>query len=156
MFSMFGRYDERAHRSITLAQDEVRHLAHTRLGAEHLLLGVLREGIGAGARALKVLGVNLDRLRAEVEKFLPRGTEPVGDATVFSPSAKKVLVERAITAARHRGHNYVGSGHILLALLEDPEDRAASLLRSLGVDPAALRGQIEKELSGGAAEPETR
>ena len=75
---MFGRFTERAQRVFMLAQEEARRLRHPAVGTEHLLLGLLREGEGIAARALQSLGLDLNRVREEVERIVCTRRQPGG------------------------------------------------------------------------------
>ncbi|MDI6823615.1 MAG: ATP-dependent Clp protease ATP-binding subunit [Bacillota bacterium] len=145
---MFGRFTERAQRVIVLAQEEARRLNHDFVGTEHLLLGLIREGQGIAAKALISLGVDLERVRQEVEKMIPRGQgAPQGDIG-FTPRAKKVVLELAAEEARMLGHNYIGTEHILLGLLREGEGVAARVLDNLGADLDRVRSQVIHLLGG--------
>ncbi|MFO7246679.1 MAG: Clp protease N-terminal domain-containing protein, partial [Bacillota bacterium] len=118
---MFGRYSERAQRVIVLAQEEARRLNYNYVGTEHLLLGLIREGTGIAAKALQSLGINLEQVRAEIEKVIGRGNAPMSGDIGYTPRAKKVVMELAPEEARLLGHNYVGTEHILLGLIREGE-----------------------------------
>lgn len=149
---MFGRYSERAARVINLAQDEARRLNTDSWDPEHLLLALIREGQGVGAKTLHNVGVDLDRLRIEVEKAVGRdGTSPTGDIQV-TPRAKRVVMELAVEEARQLGHRYVGTEHLLLALIQEGEGPAARLLGAMEVDLAQVRREVT-ELLGSPTPP---
>src|SRR5436190_14780893 len=99
---MFERFTESARKSIVLAQAEARTLDHDYIGTEHLLLGLLSEGEGIGARALNWLDVSLDQARNLVEAATGRGTEPPTGQIPFTPRAKKVM-ELSLKEARALG-----------------------------------------------------
>jgi len=144
---MFGRYSERARRVIILAQDEARRLDHKSVGTEHLLLGLIREGTGIAAKALQSLGVDLESVRTEVERRVGRGSAPPPEHEMqFTSRGKRVVMELAIEEARSLGHPYVGTEHILLGILRDPECGAARLLKDTGMESERLRGDVAKLL----------
>ncbi|HEY8347986.1 MAG TPA: ATP-dependent Clp protease ATP-binding subunit [Symbiobacteriaceae bacterium] len=145
---MFSRYTERAQRVIVLAQDEARRLGYDYVGTEHLLLGLIREGEGIAAKALQTLGIQLEQVRAEVEKLIGKGTATTRGEIGFTPRAKKVMVELAIEEARLLGHNYVGTEHILLGLIREGEGVAAQVLQVLGADLDKVRNQVIHLLGG--------
>lgn len=148
---MFNRFTERARRVILLAREEAKRLDHDYLGTEHLLLGLIREGEGVGATALRNLGVDLDQVRQEVEKTVGRGEGGLFLGQIpFTPRAKKVL-ELAVTEARDLGHSYIGTEHLLLGLIREGEGVAAQVLSSLGVDLEKAREEV-LELLGGKTE----
>ena len=145
---MFSRYTERAQRVIVLAQDEARRLNYDYVGTEHLLLGLIREGEGIAAKALQSLGIQLEQVRAEVEKMIGKGSASSRGEIGFTPRAKKVMVELAIEEARLLGHNYVGTEHILLGLIREGEGVAAQVLQNLGADLDRVRNQVIHLLGG--------
>jgi len=146
---MFGRYSERAQRVIVLAQEEARRLNYNYVGTEHLLLGLIREGTGIAAKALQSLGINLEQVRAEIEKVIGRGNAPMSGDIGYTPRAKKVVMELAPEEARLLGHNYVGTEHILLGLIREGEGVAARVLENMGADLEKVRQQVIKLLGGG-------
>src|SRR5215207_5217293 len=114
---MFERFTERARKVVMLAQDEARHFNHNYIGTEHLLLGLLREDEGVAAQALTSLGLTLDRARQQVESIVGYGAEDENMQAPFTPLAKKSL-EMGLRAALQLGHNYVGTEHLILGLLQ--------------------------------------
>jgi len=144
---MFGRFTERAQKVLFLARDEARRLGHPAVGTEHLLLGLLREGDGIAARALQALGVNLDKVRKEVEKIVVPGDLKSGEEIGLTPRAKKVL-ELAQEEGRKQGVSYVGTEHILLGLIREGEGVAARVLASQGLTLEKLRREVLMQLGG--------
>lgn len=136
---------------LTFAQEEARLLSHSFIGTEHVLLGLLREGEGLGAVALRELGVSLEEAREQVEAIVGMaGTAPVGSPP-FTPRAKKVL-ELALREALQMNHSYIGTEHILLGLVREGEGVAATVLVSLGADLGRVRQEVIRLMSGA---PET-
>ncbi len=154
---MLGRYTERAQRVIVLAQEEARKRQETVVGTEHILLGLLREGEGVAVKVLQALGVDLDRARAEVERLIGAGGagRPQGpvEGVVLTPRAKKIVMELAPREAQGLGHNYVGTEHLLLALLREGEGIAAKALEGMGVDLERARSLVIQLLGGYQAAP---
>ncbi len=140
---MFGRFTERAQRVIVFAQEEARRFNHDFAGTEHLLLGLIREGGGIAARSLQNLGVSLEKVRQEVEKIIGTGAEDrIGGDIGFTPGAKKVILELAVEEARSFGHNYIGTEHIILGILQENDGVAAKVLGRLGVSAERVREQV--------------
>jgi len=150
---MFRKFTQRARNTVIHAQEEARELSHPAIGTEHILLGLLREGEGVGARALINLGIDLANVREEVKRFIgDNKTEtegPAGDLPI-TPRAKKVF-NLAFDEARMQGVNYVGTEHLLLALLREEEGVASQVLLSMGVKLDSLREQVMLLLGGEAA-----
>ena len=144
---MFGRFTERAQRVFMLAQEEARRLRHPAVGTEHLLLGLLREGEGIAARALQSLGLDLNKVREEVERIVAPGDSRVGDEVGLTPRAKKVL-ELAHEEGRRQGVSYVGTEHLLLGLIREGEGVAARVLVNHGLTMDSVRRQVLMLLGG--------
>jgi len=149
--AMFERFTDRARRSVVLAQEEARMLNHNYIGTEHLLLGIIHEGEGAGARAVESLGIPLEAVRQQVEEIIGKGGSPAGGHISFTPRAKKVL-ELSLREALQLGHNYIGTEHILLGLVREGEGVAAQVLQKLGLDLKRVREQVIQVLAGGGGE----
>jgi len=143
---MYQRFTERAQRALLLAQEEARRLNYNFVGTEHLLLGLIREGDGIAAKALLSMGVSLEKVRAEVEKVIGRGATPAEGDIGLTPRAKKVVLELSAEEARHLGHNYIGTEHILLGLIREGEGVAARVLLNLGADLDRVRAQVIQQL----------
>ena len=141
---MFERFTERARQVVVLAQDEARALKHNYIGTEHILLGLLREEEGLAARVLESLDITVEEVRAQVARIVGQGDEVTTGQIPFTPRAKKVL-ELALREALSLGHNYIGTEHILLALLEQ-EDGDGVLSRA-GVDKAAVETYVTEALT---------
>ena len=142
---MFERFTEKAIKAIMLGQEEARRLGHNFVGTEQVLLGLIGEGTGVAAKTLKSMGVNLKDARAEVEKIIGRGSGFVAVEIPFTPRAKRVL-GLAWDEARQLGHNYIGTEHLLLALIRETEGVAAKVLENLGVDLNKVRNSVIKML----------
>lgn len=138
--AMFGRFTERAQKAILLAQEEAKRLKHNYVGTEHILLGLLAESEGIAAKALNQAGVTLENARNEVIRIVGEGNFEV-DIMGFTPRTKRIF-ELSFLQARNLGHNYVGTEHILLGLLEENEGVAIAVLINLGVDISKLKENI--------------
>jgi ATP-dependent Clp protease ATP-binding subunit ClpC len=130
-----------------MAREEAERLRHGRVDTEHLLLGLLREGGGIAGQVLTALGVDLARLRAELERLTPRGGKQLADLAL-APHAKRAL-ELTAEESENLGHNYVGTEHILLGLLREGEGVAAQVLNRMGVDLQKAREKVEERVGGG-------
>ncbi|MBV8163771.1 MAG: ATP-dependent Clp protease ATP-binding subunit [Candidatus Eremiobacteraeota bacterium] len=149
---MWEPFTERARRSIVLAQEEAQRLGNNYIGTEHILLGIISEGESLAAKVLETLGVNLAKVRAEVEAIVGRGGQTVQQEMVFTPRAKRVI-ELAFEEARQLNHNYIGTEHLLLGLIREGEGVAARVLTNLGVDPAKVRVQTTSLLGAESQTP---
>jgi ATP-dependent Clp protease ATP-binding subunit ClpC len=138
---MFEKFTEGAIKVIMLSQEEARRMGHNFVGTEQLLLGVIGQRHGIGARALKKLKVTLKKARKEIELYIGRGTGFVASEIPFTPRAKRVL-EMAVHEGKDLGQNFVGTEHILLALLIEADGVAMRTLDKLNVDTNKLRNLI--------------
>ncbi len=143
--AFFGKFTERAQRAFIYAQEEARNLGHNYVGTEHLLLGLLRESDGAAARALKGFGIDIDAVRDRIEALTGRGNYNFTEGFGYTPRTKRIM-ELSIYEARNLGHNYVGTEHLLLALIREGEGVAARILMDFGVDLQNMREQIMRML----------
>jgi ATP-dependent Clp protease ATP-binding subunit ClpC len=130
---MFDKFTERAKKVINRAREEAGRLGHDYIGTEHILLGLIREGGGVAAAVLENMGLDLERIRLEVEKSINMGggTLTLGEVP-FTPRAKRVL-ELAVEEAQALGHNYIGTEHILLGLIREGEGVASKVLEQFNV-----------------------
>jgi Clp amino terminal domain, pathogenicity island component len=138
---MLERFTDQARRVVVLAEEEARTLDHNWIGTEHLLLGVLREGDGAAARALASLGISLQPVRQQVEEIIGSVQQHASEHIAFTPRSKKVL-ELSLRESLQLGHDRVGTGHILLGLIREGEGVAAQVLVRLGADLNQMRQQV--------------
>jgi NAD(P)H-dependent flavin oxidoreductase YrpB (nitropropane dioxygenase family) len=119
---MFRRFTQRARNAVIHAQEEARQLNHPAIGTEHILLGVLREGEGVGAKALMSMGTDLEKVRAEVTKLIgERGDSPqaaVRDPALIKEGALKFGSQCMVVAidARRKGQEtwevYINGGRV--------------------------------------------
>ncbi|KAM0821795.1 hypothetical protein ACQ4PT_071942 [Festuca glaucescens] len=144
--AMFERFTEKAIKVIMLAQEESRRLKHPTVGSEQILLGLIREGTGIGAKVLKSAGLNLTNTRVEVEKVVGRGSGFVPVEIPFTPSAKKVL-ESSAEESRQLGHSYIGSEHLLLGLICEDDGVAAIVLKNFQADLGNIRSEVIRMIS---------
>jgi ATP-dependent Clp protease ATP-binding subunit ClpC len=143
---MFERFTDRARRVVVIAQEEARRLEHSYIGTEHILLGLIREGDGLAARALRTMQINLDELKAEVEALVGRGQSAPPGHIPFTPRAKKTL-ELSLRESVQLSSGYIGTEHILLGVLREGEGPGAQVLAARGVTLEATRDLIARLLA---------
>ena len=136
---MIERFTEGAKRALSIAQEKAIEFKHNYVGTEHLLLGLVEEEKSVSARALSELGVKGKELEQDVIRAVGKGTHSGGQLQM-TPRTKHVL-DLAQQAANSRGHNYIGTEHILLGLLSDGGGVAIQLLASKGI---RLEDVVEK------------
>lgn len=135
----FRRFTERARNVVMTAQNEARAVGNAEIAPEHLALGLLSEPDALAAKAITAQGVALETLRRTVSTKLPPASGQVPDLIPFDSHARKAL-ELTFREALRLGHNYVGTEHILLALIELEE--GAGVLTGLGLDKNAAEENI--------------
>lgn len=143
--SLRDRFSDRARRTFQLANQEARKLRHASIEAEHVLLGLLRDDSGVAAYALKSLHFDHATIAMEVERLLHPGMGSISHNLPCAPSADRVI-GYAIEEARRLNHNYVGTEHILLALLREQEGVTARVLKKVGADLDRARAEIVRIL----------
>jgi len=148
----FGRFTPRARNVVVAAQNEAHAAGNDRITTAHLVLGLLAEPEGLGAKAMVAQGVPLDTVRQAVAATLPPAAGEVPALIPFDGPAKKAL-ELTFREALRLGHNYIGTEHILLALLE-LED-GSGVLSGLGIDKAAAEEHLAAALQAIAGQPGT-
>ena len=145
---MVGKFTKRAQKALYLAQQEAVEFGHDYVGTEHLLLGLLGEGEGVAAKVLLSLQITIEIVRTGVENLIGRGTE-MSSQVAYTPRAKR-CIELAIQEANELGHNYVGTEHLLLGLIQEGEGVAVQLLAALGANFNIVRQRVIELLNGAA------
>ena len=130
--NVHDRFTDRAKTAIEKAEQAACELGHSYVGSEHLLLGILREDGGQGARVLKQNGLTDAALTRRAAETLGRG-EPAAPPQGLSVRARRII-ELAIGDAGRLGHGFVGTEHLLMGLLREPESAGAKMLTASGAD----------------------
>jgi len=149
---MIDRFTDRARKVIMYGKQEAQRLGHENLGTEHILLGLVKEGTGVAANVLKSLGVDLKRIRSEVERLVQSDpaagaaphAQPAGEPK-YTARAKSVL-ELSLDEARSLGQSYIGTEHLLLGLLREGHGVAAQVLLNLGLKLETVREEVHSFL----------
>ena len=134
------RFTQRAQSALTKAQEAAQEMGHSYVGTEHILLGIARESEGLGAKVLHDNGLDEELITELIEKFVGRGAPGI-PAQGLTPNAKRV-VELAIMCANQIGHSFIGTEHLLMALLREPDCAATRLIASTGADVNKLYTDI--------------
>lgn len=142
MIPIFERFTDRARRVLVWAQEESRLLGHNFIGVEHILVGILDENEGVGALALKAFDLSPEMMRSKIEEFSPaaNGGGSTGSPP-FTPEAKKML-EYSLREALQLGHSYIGTEHLLLAVIRSDDSMAVQVLTTCGADLGLLRKKV--------------
>lgn len=147
---MNGMFTDRVKKVMQIAREESVRLGNDYVGTEHLLLGLVKEGDGVAVAVMRSMGIDLDDLSTNIEKAITStgGMMTIGQMLPFTPRAKKVL-EIAANEARAMSHKYIGTEHLLLALMKDTESAAANALTAAGLDYDRVKEEINRVLRGG-------
>jgi hypothetical protein len=140
----FTRFTLRARNSVMAAQTEARAGGHDPIEPAHLVLGLLLDPDALAAKAITAQGVTLDAVRQAVTAGLPPPAAEVPALIPFGPQARKVL-ELTFREALRMGHNYIGTEHILLAVLE--QEDGEGVLTGLGIGKDATAAQVTAALA---------
>lgn len=143
---MFERFTDRAKKALSHAQEIAKSYSHNYIGTEHLLLGVLREKEGIGAKVLIDAGFTFEIAEKKIQEQVPAGDTVVRGPIPFTQRAKKVF-EFALREALQIGHNYIGTEHIVLGLIREGETSVAEILTDSGIDLEATRTAVLEEIA---------
>ncbi|WP_027389780.1 ATP-dependent Clp protease ATP-binding subunit [Chrysiogenes arsenatis] len=151
---MFEQFSERARRIVIISRQEASRLQQGAISTEHLLLAMIKDGGGIGISVIKKLGINLNILRLEIEKYLPLGRNTIMDADIpFSAQSKRVL-EMAVEEAKAAGQHFVADEHILIGLLRERKGKAFDILNALGMSLEQVREEVTRTLKANLATDE--
>ena len=145
----YQRFTQGAQQALNYAQENAKKLGQNYVGTEHLLLGLLQAEEGGAAQALKSQGVTVKAVQDLVERLVGRGNYVFTQAFDFTPRTKRVLQVSAVIARQMR-HSYIGTEHLLLAILNEEDTVAARILAELGVEANKTLQALQK----GAAAPQ--
>lgn len=141
---MFERYTERARRALFFARREVSEVGGVALAPEHLLLGLLRDRTGLTSDLFIREQVRFDSVRSEIQMRMSEGEKvPTSAEIPFSDGAQRILQHTAAEAER-LGHDYIGTEHLLLGILCEPNTVAAHVLVANGIGPEMVRQEIAR------------
>ena len=147
----FKGFTEKANKTLNLAIESAEEMRHNYVGTEHILYGLVKEGSGVAATALNECGVTENALREKLESI--NGTMSLVELTPddFTPRTKRVL-RAAVIISSKTGYTYVGTEHLLLAILSESDSYAVAFLEELGVSVERLAQAVSKGMQGGADE----
>lgn len=148
----FDRFTDRAKKLMNLARQEAQRFNQNYLGTEHILLGLVREGSGVAANVLKEMGIDLKKIRVEVEEIVEPGPSKVTMGQLPWTGQAKNVLEFSMEESCDLGHNYVGTEHLLLGLVKENEGIAARVLLSNGVLLDDAREQVLEFLGADSGE----
>ena len=136
---MYERFSDRARHALALANLEAGKLNHNYLAPGHIMLGLIAEGECVATEALRVLDVDLARVREQVRAQMEQGAAGSQVGRRAQTKETKEIISMAIAEARKFGHRYVGTEHLVLALLAHADSLPSKILRQQGVEIDKLR-----------------
>ncbi len=150
---MNGMFTDRVKKVMSFARDESMRLGNDYVGSEHLVLGLIREGEGLAIAVLRNLGLDLEELAKSIERSVASdgGVPTIGQMIPFTPRAKRVL-EMAAQEARALQHRYIGTEHLLLALIKDNEMSPKDAMPMLRLEYGRVKEEVERVLNGPSSE----
>ena len=142
---MFEYFNEKAIKTLILAQEEARRTGHNLVGSEHILLGVMEEGSSTASQVLKAQGIKPSQTRKLIQEKIGKGAGFSPANIPFTPKVKSIF-EQAFQEARQLSVNYISPEHIILAIAQKPDTVAAKVLVEQGLNLNQLRTEIIKRL----------
>jgi len=142
---IYGRFTKKAEAALMLAKEIAVALGHSYIGTEHILWGLAKEGTGIASSVLASNGINEERIRLKILELVGGG-DGSGPTLAYTPRTKRVL-ELSYAETRRMGQNFIGTEHILIAILREGESVAVKILTDLGCDIRKLYENILSMLS---------
>jgi len=142
---MLYKFTNKAKKVIEIANDISIELGHNYIGTEHILYGLIKEGEGIAAKVLTNKGITEEKVKGKIEELLGRGDE-IKESLGFTPRTKKVL-ENAFLEAKRIGYNFIGTEHLLLAIMKEGECVATRVIIELNVDIPKIYNEIARVIN---------
>ena len=142
---MLYKFTNKAKKAIEIADDISLQLGHNYIGTEHILYGLLKEGEGIAAKVLNNKGITEENVKEKIEEFLGVGKE-IKETLGFTPRTKRVL-ENAFLEAKRIGYNYIGTEHLLLAIMKENDCVAVRIITDLDVEISKIYSEIAKVIN---------
>ena len=142
----FNGFTEKANNAMNLAISSAEELGHDYVGSEHVMLGLLKEGSGVAYTVLNKLGVTAEAYEKLIRERIGTGEPTSLSPDEFTPRTKRILQVAAVAGAQL--HNaYVGTEHLLIAIIEDGQSYAMRFLQILGADPNRIVAELSNMLN---------
>ena len=142
---LFDGFTEKANKALNLAIAVASQLGHTYIGSEHILFGLVAEGSGMAATLLAKKNVTKEIVEEKLETTIGKGVPSHVTPADFTPRTKRIL-EMAIAESRRLGHSYVGTEHILMAMLKEQDSYGVLFMRELNVNTKDLYTECVNEI----------
>ncbi len=138
----FTGFTEKANRALNSAVEIAENLGHTYVGSEHLLAGLVKEGDSVATSVLSSKGVTISAVEEEIRRTIGVGIPTVLTPDDFTPRSKHII-ELSLAVARQKNSGYVGTEHLLTALLSEEDSCCNFILTQLGVSSGAVLNELE-------------
>ncbi len=145
----FTGFTENANRAMNYAIENAQLLGHTYIGTEHILLGLLQENSGVAYAALESAGVSFGAVENKIREQIGAGSTSRLTVNDLTPRSKRVI-QTALAVASGLHHSYVGTEHLLIALLQDTDSYAVRMLNEIGARPDDIEQGIKSQFQGGS------
>ena len=142
---MIYKFTNKAKKVIEIANDISVELGHNYIGTEHILYGLVKEGEGIATKVLNNKGITEEKVRVKIEEILGRGRE-IKETLGFTPRTKRVL-KNAFLEAKRIGYNYIGTEHLLLAIMKEGDCVAVRIIKELNVEISKIYNEIAKVIN---------
>ena len=142
---MIYKFTNKAKKVIEIANDISVELGHNYIGTEHILYGLVKEGEGIAAKVLNNKGITDEKVRVKIEEILGVG-RAIKETLGFTPRTKRVL-ENAFLEAKRIGYNYIGTEHLLLAIMKEGDCVAVRIITELNVEISKIYNEIAKVIN---------
>lgn len=147
----FNGFTEKANNALNYSIESAENFGHTYVGSEHILLGLLKEGTGVAAVVLSELGINDSELENIIRTEIGVGSRTSLSTDDFTPRTKRIL-QMAVMQAATLGHNYVGTEHLLIAIIEESDSYAVRFLNEMGTSAKAILEKLNSTMGDYEAE----
>ncbi len=138
---LFNGFTEKANKALNLAIEAAQSMGHTYVGSEHLLIGLCAEGTGYASITLSDRGLTAENVAKEVRQTVGSGMPTKLTPADLTPRCKRI-VEMAVAVARAAGSNFVGTEHLLIALIDEGTNMGLGIMQEAGIDPVALKNEL--------------
>lgn len=142
---MVYKFTNRAKKVIEIANDISVELGHNYIGTEHILYGLVKEGEGIASKVLTNKGITTEKVQKQIEEMLGRGNE-IKASLGFTPRSKRVL-ENAFLESKRIGYNYIGTEHLLLAIMKEEDCIASKIILELNIEIPKIYNEIAKVIN---------
>lgn len=142
---MIYKFTNKAKKAIEIANDISIELGHNYIGTEHILYGLVQEGDGIAAKVLNNKGITEEKVKARIEELLGVGKE-INETLGFTPRSKRIL-ENAFLETKRIGYNYIGTEHLLLAIMREDDCVAVRIIADLNVEISKIYNEIAKVIN---------